>query len=111
MKRLLFLAVLLMPTMAIAGEPYVVEFVQVGCVPCARNRPAVSGLIAAGYDVRVADVAKYPDLTERLGPKITPTFVAVDDQLKELGRLEGAKSANELRAFFQRHGIVAKPKQ
>lgn len=110
-RGLLFKLLLLVWSTSAQAAPLVFEFVQGGCQPCRRMAPAIAELQAAGYDIRVTDIALYPDLVRRFDPQVTPTLVAVDDPTtqRELGRLENEQTKAQLVKFLNDAGIERVP--
>lgn len=91
-----------------AGEPVViaapglVEFEAAGCGPCQRMRPIVARLEQAGARVTRVHVDRSRRAAEAFRVSQTPTFLALDRNGREIGRLVGAVSEQQLRALAQR---------
>jgi thiol-disulfide isomerase/thioredoxin len=74
----------------------VLNFSAEWCQPCQGMTEIVESLRRQGYDLRIVDVDKQPDLARRFGVTAVPCFIAVDGSGKEARRIEGAVSADEL---------------
>jgi hypothetical protein len=72
-------------------------------------RPAVEQLIRDGYPVKRIDIDEEPDLARRYRVKGVPAFIVVDRAGQELGRISGARSANELARFYKTSAAKAQP--
>jgi thiol-disulfide isomerase/thioredoxin len=90
-----FFAILL-PVLASASEAVLIEFASARCQPCRQMEPILSELSRSGVAIRAVDVDREPDLTRRYDIQETPTFIVVSGG-KELTRLVGMQSADELR--------------
>ncbi len=64
-------------------------------------RPAISKLIDAGYPVRSVDGDREKDLVRKYGVSAFPTFIVVDEDGRALGRVEGARPAQELATLYR----------
>lgn len=85
------------------GEsPVILDFTATWCGPCQSMRPAVEALERNGYPVRAVDIDQRPELAERYQVRGVPTFVYVDRQGRELGRVTGARPASELAALYRK---------
>ena len=80
----------------------VIEFVQEGCVPCARMAPTMARLERAGIRVVRIDANKQSDVAKSLGITTTPTFVAVSKSGFYVDRIVGETKEKTLRALYQR---------
>ncbi len=103
----LFLALLATPAdlpttpTADRGEPVLLDFHTEWCGPCRAMRPAISKLIDAGYPVRSVDGDREKDLVRKYGVSAFPTFIVVDEDGRALGRVEGARPAQELATLYR----------
>src|ERR1700761_8499080 len=83
------------------GEPVLLDFHTEWCGPCRAMRPAISKLIDAGYPIRSVDGDRERDLVRKYNVTAFPTFVVVDDEGRALGRIEGARPAQELATLYR----------
>ncbi|SMP39357.1 Thioredoxin [Neorhodopirellula lusitana] len=87
---------------AVFADAVLMEFSSDHCPPCRAMQPIVSELIARGVPVRQVDVQAEPQLTQRFQVRSTPTYVILRDG-KEVTRLMGTQSINQLRAALQQN--------
>jgi hypothetical protein len=87
-----------------ADAPILLDFHSQNCGPCRDMRPAIDELISKNYPVKSVDTASFPNYVARYHIEHVPTFVVVDADGQELGRLEGARPASELAQMY----LVAK---
>ncbi len=85
-----------------AVRPIILDFTATWCGPCQAMKPVVEQLSEAGYPVRAVDIDQHPDLAERYNVHAVPTFVVVQPNGKELGRLSGANSGTDLAALYRK---------
>jgi thiol-disulfide isomerase/thioredoxin len=83
------------------GEPVLLDFHTEWCSPCRAMRPAIAKLIDAGYPVRSVDGDREKDLVRKYGITAFPTFIVVDEDGRALGRVEGARPAQELATLYR----------
>ena len=69
--------------------------------PSQQMRPVIDDLVRANYPVRSIDVDERPELVEHFNIDGVPTFVAIDAEGREIGRLVGLTRAEDLAAFFK----------
>jgi Thioredoxin/Trypsin-like peptidase domain len=111
------IAPLLLAFLSVAGAPsndsssgaVLLNFHAQWCTPCHKARPAVEELIRNGYPIKRIDIDEEPDLPRRYRVEAVPTFVVVDRDGRELGRLSGPRSASELARFYRLSAAKAQP--
>ena len=111
------IAPLLLAFLSVAGAPsndssagaVLLNFHAQWCGPCHKVRPAVEELIRDGYPIKRIDIDEEPDLKRRYGVDAVPTFVVVDRDGRELGRLSGPRSAGDLARFYKTCAAKARP--
>jgi thioredoxin 1 len=69
------------------------------CGPCKKTRPVVENMKKEGFDFQVIDADYEQLLVKRFEVKSVPTFILFDDG-KELNRMTGAKTREELENFI-----------
>lgn len=101
MRSTLFLAAVVgLATPAIGDSIQILDFTAAWCKPCQTMRPELERLKRQGYPIREIDIDKSPRLAERFGVEAVPTFIVVDESGNELGRLSGARPAEELARLY-----------
>ncbi len=96
-------SLLLLSTISVSAVPdnIVLEFTADSCIHCRQMSPIVSVLQRKGYPIRTVDADREPQLLQRFGVNLLPTFILVVDG-KEADRIVGGMSENELRRFAMR---------
>lgn len=69
------------------------------CGPCKKTRPVVENMKKEGFDFQMIDADYEQLLVKRFEVKSVPTFILFDDG-KELNRMTGAKTREELENFI-----------
>ena len=87
------------PPTAVSG-PMLLDFHADWCGPCRQMRPAVANLIKSGYPVKSINTDTSPALAARYKVGPIPCFIVVDENGRELDRVEGSRPAAELAALF-----------
>jgi thiol-disulfide isomerase/thioredoxin len=111
------IAPLLLAFLTVAGTPSsdsssgatLLNFHAQWCTPCHKARPAVEELIREGYPIKRIDIDEEPDLPRRYHVEAVPTFIVVDRDGRELGRLSGPRSASDLARFYKTSAAKARP--
>lgn len=83
------------------GEPVLLDFHSDSCPPCRAMRPAIARLAEAGYPIRSINVGRDAAMAKKYGVEAVPTFIVVDDEGRQLGRVEGARPASELATLYR----------
>jgi thioredoxin-like negative regulator of GroEL len=86
----------------VIAAPGLVEFEAASCGPCQRIKPVVARLEQAGARVTHIDVDRARGAAAAYRVTQTPTFLALDRNGREVGRVVGATSEQQLRALAQR---------
>ena len=96
-------SILLLSTISASAVPdnIVLEFTADWCLGCQQISPMVSALQRKGYPIRSVDADREPQLLERFGVKLLPTFVLVVNG-KEVDRIVDGISEQKLRQFSLR---------
>ena len=98
---------------AAGGAPRVLELYTPWCPSCAAMTPIVEELAAScagdGVHVEAIDVSaeENESVAARYGVRAVPTFLFIDRDGREAGRLVGAQSATELRRGLEALGDLA----
>ena len=69
------------------------------CGPCKKTRPVVEDMKKEGFDFQMIDADYEQLLVKRFEVKSVPTFILIDNG-KELNRITGAKTREELENFI-----------
>ena len=69
------------------------------CGPCKKTRPVVEDMKKEGFQFQIIDADYEQLLVKRFEVKSVPTFILIDDG-KELNRITGAKTREELEDFI-----------
>lgn len=83
------------------GEPVLLDFHSDSCPPCRAMRPAIARLAEAGYPIRSINVGRDAATAKKYDVQAVPTFIVVDDEGRQLGRVEGARPASELATLYR----------
>jgi len=110
LRSLAAMAVFVAANAAAAGEPpapgevVLLDFSASWCGPCRAMAPLIEEVGQAGWQVRHVDVDREHDLVKRFGVTGVPCYVLLVHG-KEVGRISGATTRNELDALLARsHG-------
>ncbi len=82
--------------------PGLVAFEAVDCGPCRRMKPILKRIEQSGARITRIDVDRTRAAAVALRVTRTPTFLAFDRQGREVGRIVGAASEQELRGLAAR---------
>ncbi len=88
-----------------SGDATLLEFTASWCGPCQSMQPTIQRLHEQGYAVRQIDVDQNPELARRFGVRPVPCFVMLSGG-REIGRLEGATSYENLVQLYQQAGAA-----
>ena len=69
------------------------------CGPCKKTRPVVEDMKKEGFQFQIIDADYEQLLVKRFEVKSVPTFILINDG-KELNRITGAKTREELEDFI-----------
>ncbi len=94
------LACLLLVAPASGESLQLLDFTATWCGPCRATKPEVAKLKQQGYPIREVDVDENPELASRYRVEAIPTFIVVDGDGTELGRISGAQTAEELARLY-----------
>ena len=83
------------------GEPVLLDFHSDSCPPCRAMRPAIARLAEAGYPIKSINVGRDAATAKKYDVQAVPTFIVVDDEGRQLGRVEGARPASELATLYR----------
>ena len=70
------------------------------CSPCKKTKPVVEELKKEGYQFQIIDADYEQLLAKRFKIKSIPTFILLEDG-KELNRISGAKTKDQLEGFIK----------
>jgi|TARA_R110000823_G_scaffold310036_1_gene434696 thioredoxin-like negative regulator of GroEL len=70
------------------------------CGPCKALGPIMDNLKIEGLPINKIDVDSDPIISANYSIKSIPTLVLVDNSGRELKRLQGSKSADEIKNWF-----------
>ena len=101
-----FQAAMLALALAGAGDTVLLDFSADWCGPCRDMESTVGRLSARGYPVRKVNVDEHRELAKKLRVDQIPCFVLVVDG-REVKRLVGGRSEQELEQMFRSAGIAA----
>ncbi|HEV3301930.1 MAG TPA: trypsin-like peptidase domain-containing protein [Planctomycetaceae bacterium] len=93
------LLLLSLATAAAAPQDVLYDFYSTHCVPCQMMIPIVERLQAEGYPVVKINIDERPDLMQRFGIQLVPTFVLVVGG-QEWERVTGGQEESKLRAML-----------
>jgi thiol-disulfide isomerase/thioredoxin len=93
------LLVLSLATVAAAPNDVLYDFYSTHCGPCQMMLPIVERLHAEGYPVVKINIDERPDLMQRFGIQVVPTFVLVIGG-KESSRISGLQDESVLRGML-----------
>jgi thiol-disulfide isomerase/thioredoxin len=93
------LLVLSLATVAAAPNDVLYDFYSTHCGPCQMMMPIVERLHAEGYPVVKINIDERPDLMQRFGIQVVPTFVLVIGG-KESSRISGYQDESILRGML-----------
>ena len=71
------LLILSLATAAAAPNDVLYDFYSTNCGPCQMMMPIVEGLHSQGYPVVKINIDERPDLMQRFGIQVVPTFVLI----------------------------------
>lgn len=77
------------------AETHLLDFSSATCGPCQQMRPTIERLSAAGYPVRHVDIGREPEMANKYGVDVVPTFIVVTDD-REVARMTGPGSYEQL---------------
>ena len=77
------------------------------CSPCKKTRPVVEELKKEGFQFQMIDVDYEQLLAKQFQVKSIPTFILLEDG-KELNRITGAKTREELEDFINHEKTIQK---
>ncbi len=83
-------------------RPLILDFTATWCGPCQQMKPAVEDLARKGYPIKPVDIDRYPELAQRYNVTGVPTFIVVEPNGRELGRISGARPANDLASLYRK---------
>lgn len=89
-----------------AGKLTVLDFSAGWCMPCQQFKPEFSKVaynMSSKAEFRTIDIDENPDMAAQFGIQSVPTVVILDSSGKELWRMTGYMSAEELTGFIQDH--------
>ena len=90
------LLVLSFASLAAAPQDVLYDFYSTSCGPCQMMMPIVERLHAEGYPVVKINISERPDLAQRFGVQVIPTFVLVIGG-REQQRITGMQDESTLR--------------
>jgi thiol-disulfide isomerase/thioredoxin len=93
------LFVLTIASLAAAPQDVLYDFYSTSCGPCQMMMPIVERLHAEGLPVKTIDIGQRPDLADRFGVHMVPTFVLVVGG-QERERQVGTQDESTLRALL-----------
>jgi thiol-disulfide isomerase/thioredoxin/S1-C subfamily serine protease len=93
------LLVLSLATAAAAPNDVLYDFYSTHCGPCQMMMPIVERLHAEGYPVVKINIDERPDLMQRFGIQVVPTFVLIIGG-KESSRISGLQEESILRGML-----------
>jgi thiol-disulfide isomerase/thioredoxin len=93
------LLVLSLATAAAAPQDVLYDFYSTHCGPCQMMMPIVERLHAEGFPVVKINIDERPDMMQRFGIQVVPTFVLVVGG-KEWQRVSGLQEESTLRALL-----------
>ena len=93
------LFVLALASVSAAPQDVLYDFYSTSCGPCQMMMPVVHSLAAEGYPVKTIDIGQRPDLAERFGVQMVPTFILVTGG-QERQRLVGWQEESTLRGLL-----------
>jgi thioredoxin 1 len=70
------------------------------CNPCKKVRPIVEDMKREGFNFQMIDVDYEKELVKQFEIKSVPTFILFENS-KELNRISGAKTKDELEKFIK----------
>jgi thioredoxin-like negative regulator of GroEL len=70
------------------------------CGPCKALGPIMDNLKIEGLPINKIDVDSNPTISANYSIKSIPTLVLVDNSGRELKRLQGSKSSDEIKNWF-----------
>ncbi len=97
----LFLALIASPAANAPEAPVILDFTASWCGPCQQMKPAVELLKKNGYPVRAVDYDSSKALVQKYRITGVPTFVVVDADGRELGRLDGFRPAKDIADLYR----------
>jgi thiol-disulfide isomerase/thioredoxin len=77
------------------------------CGPCKKTRPVVEDMKKEGFDFQMVDADYEQLLVKRFEVKSVPTFILIENG-KELNRITGAKTREELENFINYEKTIQK---
>lgn len=87
-----------------AGQTVLLDFYSDNCPPCRRMMPVIAQFEAGGYPVQKVNVDRQPQVAQQYGVQCWPTFLMLADG-REVGRLQGMQTADQILALYQRAGF------
>ena len=90
------------------GEMVMLDFNAPWCGPCRQMKPVVQQLESAGYPIKEINIDNDRPLADKYGVSGIPCFVLLVDG-KEVERIEGVASADQLVHMFDKARGVAPP--
>jgi len=93
------LLMLSLATAAAAPQDVLYDFYSTHCGPCQMMMPIVERLHAEGYPVVKINIDERPDMMQRFGIQVVPTFVLVVGG-QEWQRVSGLQEESNLRAML-----------
>ncbi len=82
------------------GEPVLLDFTAVSCLPCRQMAPTIDRLAAAGCRVQKIDFDRNRALADRYGVTKIPCFVMLSGD-REIGRVVGITSYGRLLKLYR----------
>jgi thiol-disulfide isomerase/thioredoxin len=77
------------------------------CGPCKKTRPVVEDMKKEGFDFQMVDADYEQLLVKKFEVKSVPTFILIENG-KELNRITGAKTREELENFINYEKTIQK---
>ena len=94
--------VLALAVCCVADAQEIVAVCAKWCGPCQQMQPVLDGLESEGVKVRRVDFDRERGWAQQHGVKLLPTFIGLDAQGNEVGRLVGKTTRANLLAIYER---------